>query len=50
MQGPVYIKYNAASGQCYATKYTGTDRGVLLTLGASLVGHLPLGLFDTTPV
>lgn len=46
MQGPVYVKYNAATEQCYATKYNGQDRGVLLTLGQSLVGHLPLGLCD----
>ena len=46
MQGPVYLKYNAATEQCYATRYDGRDRGVLLTLGQSLVGHLPLGLFD----
>jgi Domain of unknown function (DUF1824) len=29
----VYLKYNAASGDCYATRYEGRDRGVLLQLG-----------------
>ena len=46
LRGPVYIKYNAVSQQCYATQYNGKDRGVLVTFGGSLVGHLPLGLFD----
>ncbi|KAL0052044.1 hypothetical protein WJX82_006991 [Trebouxia sp. C0006] len=46
LRGSVYIKYNAVSQQCYATQYSGTDRGVLVTFGGSLVGHLPLGLFD----
>lgn len=45
-KGSVYIKYNAVSQQCYVTHYNGKDRGVLLTLGGTLVGHLPLGLFD----
>lgn len=44
--GPVYIKYNAVSQQCYVTGYNGKDRGVLVTLGGTLIGHLPLGLFD----
>ncbi len=46
LRGSVYIKYNAVSQQCYATQYSGKDRGVLVTFGGSLVGHLPLGLFD----
>ena len=46
LRGSVYIKYNAVSQQCYVTQYNGKDRGVLLTFGGTLVGHLPLGLFD----
>lgn len=46
LSGSVYIKYNAVSQQCYVTGYTGKDRGVLVTLGGTLIGHLPLGLFD----
>ena len=46
LSGSVYIKYNAVSQQCYVTGYTGKDRGVLMTLGGTLIGHLPLGLFD----
>lgn len=46
LKGTVYIKYNAASQQCYATQYDGRDRGVLVTFGGTLIGHLPLGLFD----
>ena len=46
LSGSVYIKYNAVSQQCYVTGYTGKDRGVLLTLGGTLIGHLPLGLLD----
>lgn len=46
LQGGVYIKYNAVSQHCYATQYSGRDRGVLVTFGSTLVGHLPLGLFD----
>ncbi|KAA6426201.1 MAG: hypothetical protein FRX49_04053 [Trebouxia sp. A1-2] len=46
LRGSVYIKYNAVSQQCYATQYSGKDRGVLVTFGGSLIGHLPLGLFD----
>lgn len=44
--GPVYVKYNSASGLCYAARYEGRDRGVLVQLGQRQVGHLPLGLFD----
>lgn len=44
--GPVYIKYNSASGLCYASGYEGRDRGVLVQLGQQQLGHLPLGLFD----
>lgn len=44
--GAVYIKYNSASGLCYASRYEGRDRGVLLQLGQQQVGHLPLGLMD----
>lgn len=29
-----------------ATPYSGKDRGVLLTLGTTQFGHLPLGLLD----
>ncbi|KAL3153089.1 hypothetical protein ABBQ38_012107 [Trebouxia sp. C0009 RCD-2024] len=46
LSGSVYIKYNAVSQQCYVTGYTGKDRGVLVTFGGTLIGHLPLGLFD----
>ena len=48
LRGSVYIKYNAVSQHCYATQYSGKDRGVLVTFGGSLVGHLPLGLFDAS--
>lgn len=45
--GPVYVKYAPAGGLCYASPYTGPDRGVLLQLGqAPLLGHFPLGLHD----
>lgn len=40
------VQYNAASGLCYATKYEGRDRGVLVQLGQRQLGHLPLGLHD----
>lgn len=46
IQGPVFIKYNAASRNSYAALYTGTDRGVLLSFGQEQIGHLPLGLFE----
>ena len=43
--GPVYVKYAPGGGVCYASPYTGPDRGVLLQLGqAPLLGHFPLGL------
>ena len=44
--GPIYVKYNSASGLCYATQYEGRDRGVLVQLGQRQLGHLPLGLHD----
>ncbi|PRW60311.1 DUF1824 domain-containing [Chlorella sorokiniana] len=44
--GPVYVKYNSATGLCYASGYEGRDRGVLVQLGQRQLGHLPLGLFD----
>jgi hypothetical protein len=45
--GPVYVKYAPAGGLCYASPYSGPDRGVLLQLGqAPLLGHFPLGLHD----
>jgi hypothetical protein len=47
--GPVYVKYAPAGGLCYASPYTGPDRGVLLQLGqAPLLGHFPLGLMDVS--
>lgn len=46
IQGAVYIKYNARSRQCYAARYVGRDRGVLLQLGQEQLGHFPLGMFD----
>lgn len=46
VQGPVYVKYNAKTGLCYVTAYTGRDRGVLVQLAQEQVGHFPLGLFD----
>ena len=46
LTGPVYIKYNSASGLCYATLYDGRDRGVLVQLGQRQLGHMPLGLHD----
>lgn len=47
--GPVYVKYAPAGGVCYASPYTGPDRGVLLQLGqAPLLGHFPLGLMDAS--
>jgi hypothetical protein len=44
--GAVYIKYNSATGLCYASRYEGRDRGVLVQLGQQQLGHLPLGLMD----
>lgn len=44
--GPVYIKYNSATGLCYASRYEGRDRGVLVQLGQRQIGHLPMGLLD----
>lgn len=44
--GPVYVKFNSATGLCYASTYEGRDRGVLVQLGQQQLGHLPLGLFD----
>lgn len=44
--GPVFVKYNSATGLCYASRYEGRDRGVLVQLGQAQVGHLPLGLLD----
>lgn len=46
IQGPVYVKYNAASLTSYVSSYDGRDRGVLITFGQIQVGHLPLGLFS----
>ena len=46
LRGSVYIKYSAGNQLCYATEYSGRDRGVLLTFGQQQLGHLPLGLFD----
>lgn len=40
------MQCNAATGLCYATKYDGRDRGVLVQLGQRQLGHLPLGLHD----
>jgi hypothetical protein len=40
------VKYNSATGLCYASRYEGRDRGVLVQLGQAQVGHLPLGLLD----
>eukprot|EP00898_Chlorokybus_atmophyticus_P007675 jgi/Chlat1/7909/Chrsp68S07351 len=47
--GPVYVKYNAGSQVCYASRYEGASKGVILQLGQRQVGHLPLGLFDGYP-
>jgi hypothetical protein len=44
--GPVFVRYNAATAAASAAPYAGRDRGVLVTLGADQVGHLPLGLLD----
>jgi hypothetical protein len=46
VQGNAYIKYNAATQQCYLTLYKGRDRGVLIQLGQAQLGHFPLGFFD----
>lgn len=44
--GPVYVKFNSVSGLCYASRYEGRDRGVLVQLGQQQLGHFPLGLHD----
>jgi hypothetical protein len=44
--GPVYVKLNSRTRVCYASRYEGRERGVLVQLGAEQVGHLPLGLHD----
>jgi len=45
--GPVYVKYAPVGRLCFASPYSGPDRGVLLQLGqAPLLGHFPLGLHD----
>ncbi len=44
--GPTYVKFNSVSGLCYASRYEGRDRGVLVQLGQEQLGHLPLGLHD----
>lgn len=44
--GSVFVKYIPTRQLCYASKYQGRDRGVLVTLGQRQIGHLPLGLHD----
>jgi Domain of unknown function (DUF1824) len=44
--GGVFVKYNSRTKMCYASKYDGRDRGVLVTLGMKQIGHFPLGLMD----
>jgi hypothetical protein len=46
VRGPVYLKYNSKTGQCYVSPYRGNDRGVLVQLGQAQLGHFPLGLWD----
>jgi Domain of unknown function (DUF1824) len=52
LAGVIYIKYNPALSNCYASAYQGLDRGVLiaaqsddLTQLNEMFGHLPLDLF-----
>lgn len=48
----VYIKFNPRSGLCYASSYSGSHRGVLVSCQSDddagvneMFGHLPLDLF-----
>lgn len=48
----VYIKFNPNTGLCYASPYSGTHRGVLVSCQSvdetgvnEMFGHLPLDLF-----
>ena len=50
----MFIKYNSASGDAFASGYGGEARGVLFTPGLPdgafrQYGYLPLGLFENTP-
>ncbi len=51
--GEVYLKFNPKSGRCYADRYAGDRRGVLVSCQSAdadglneTYGHLPLDLFD----
>ena len=53
LTGAIYIKYNPAIANCYASAYEGTDRGVLIAAQSEdpsklnrMFGHLPLTLFS----
>lgn len=53
---PIYVKYNAGTGLCYAKSYEGDYRGVLISFQSDLsdginatYGHLPLTLFQPAP-
>jgi len=51
LPGPVFIKYNSASGDAHLSGYAGEARGVLFTPGLPdgafrQYGYLPVQLFD----
>ncbi len=51
LEGPVFIKYNSASGDAFASGYGGDARGVLFTPGLPdgafrQYGYLPLAMFE----
>ncbi len=52
IEGAVYIKFNPKSALCYADRYSGDYRGVLISCQSAyesglneMFGHLPLDLF-----
>lgn len=54
LEGAVYIKFNPLTGLCYANRYEGSYRGVLVSCQSAdasdvneMFGHLPLDLFGT---
>ncbi len=54
IDGPVYIKFNPKSRNCYLDSYTGIYRGVLISYHSAyengineMYGHLPLDLFES---
>lgn len=53
IEGVVYIKFNPKSALCYADRYSGEYRGVLISCQSAyesglneMFGHLPLDLFE----